>query len=326
MKRVSFETLISSYKNISYKEQYEYIRKLLEAGKIKPVKSQGTNGKTPALYKEYWLIEEKKDYTHLKEELLYEIVPMISTDYYLQHLDIYEKEREEVLLFNHYLKNHREKLSHQVSQNERSFEIWQREKFLTKEQGKKILKHCNIDIKQLNVYKTTEPLSYYSHTRQTPQNLLIIENKDTFYSMRKYLLDRNDTILGVKIGTLIYGAGKGIFRSFEDFDLCVEPYMKVEGNQIYYFGDLDYEGIGIYEGFAKMFQERWQIKPFIEGYEAMLRKVDNVAKLPTTKEQQNKNIEELFFSYFSSETIEKMKQMLESGTYIPQEILNIIDF
>ncbi len=326
MKRISFEALISSYKNVSYKEQYEYIKKLLEAGKIKPVKSQGTNGKSPALYKEYWLIEEKKDYTHLKEELLYEIVPMISTDYYLQHLDIYEKEREEVLLFNYYLKNHREKLSHQVSQNERSFEIWQREKFLTKEQGKKILKHCNIDIKQLNVYKTTEPLSYYSHTRQTPQNLLIIENKDTFYSMRKHLLDGKDTILGVKIGTLIYGAGKGIFRSFEDFDLCVEPYMKAEGNQIYYFGDLDYEGIGIYEGVAKVFQKRWKIIPFIEGYEAMLKKADKIAKLPITKEQQNKNIEELFFSYFSNETIEKMKQILESGTYIPQEILNIIDF
>ena len=325
MKRISFETLIASYRNLSYREQYEYVKKLLEDGQVKPLKSSGTNGKSPALYREYWLVEEKRDYTNLKEELLYEMVSIISTDYYLKHLDVYEKERNDVLLLNQYLKMNREHLLQQVSQNERSFEIWQKEKFLTKEQGKKILKHCKIDLKQLNVYETTEPLSYYSHTRRTPQNLLIIENKDTFYSMRKHLLDGNDTILGVEIGTLIYGAGKGIFRSFSDFDLCVEPYMKAEGNQIYYFGDLDYEGIGIYEGVAKLFQVRWRIQPFIEGYEAMLKKAESVSQLPNTKQQQNKNIQEFFFLHFSIEKVKRMKQILESGTYIPQEILNIVD-
>ena len=83
-----------------------------------------------------------------------------------------------------------------------------------------------------NIYETTEPLAYYSRTRNIPQNLLILENKDTFFSMRRHLLEGNEEILGIKIDTLIYGAGKGIFRSFEDFDLCVEPYMQAEGNQI----------------------------------------------------------------------------------------------
>ena len=88
-----------------------------------------------------------------------------------------------------------------------------------------------------NIYETTEPLAYYSRTRNIPQNLLILENKDTFFSMRRHLLEGNEEILGIKIDTLIYGAGKGIFRSFEDFDLCVEPYMQAEGNRIFYFGD-----------------------------------------------------------------------------------------
>lgn len=74
--------------------------------------------------------------------------------------------------------------------------------------------------------------------------MLILENKDTFFSMCRHLLEGNEEILGIKIDTLIYGAGKGIFRSFEDFDLCVEPYMQAEGNQIFYFGDLDYETTG----------------------------------------------------------------------------------
>ena len=71
--------------------------------------------------------------------------------------------------------------------------------------------------------------------------------------MRNYLLNGHTEIFGAEIGTLIYGAGKGIIRSFQDFDLCAEPYMKHPKNTIYYFGDLDYEGIGIYEIWQKNF-------------------------------------------------------------------------
>ena len=323
VKRISLKEL---QKNVSdYKEQYEYVMDLIEKGIIKPVKSSGTNGKSPALHLEYWVIEEKKDYTQLKEELLYKMIPEISIDYYMAHLKVYEQDREWVLLLNEFLKEHKEQLLYAKSLNERSFEIWKREKFLSREQGKKILKRCQIDMEVLNVYETTEPLAYYSHTRQTPQNILIIENKDTFYSMRKHLLERNDTILGMPVGTLIYAAGKGIFKSFQDFEFCVEPYMTDKGNGIYYFGDLDYEGIGIYENFAAVFCGEWEIRPFVEGYEAMVDKAEKIGQLPDMKTGQNKNIRELFFSDFSKEMMGRMKQILEAGQYIPQEILNITD-
>ena len=323
VKRISLKEL---QKNVlDYKEQYAYVMDLLEKGMIKPVKVSGTNGKSPALYLEYWVMEDVKDYTQLKEELLYRMVPEISIDYYMAHLKMYEQDRQWVLLLNNFLKEHKQDLLCKKSLNERSFEIWKREKFLSKEQGKKILKRCGIDLDVLNVYETTEPLAYYSHTRQTPQNILIVENKDTFYSMRKYLLEGNERILGMPVGTLIYGAGKGIFKSFQDFEFCVEPYMTTKGNEIYYFGDLDYEGIGIYENFASVFCGEWEIKPFVEGYEAMIDKAANIGQLPDTKTGQNKNIRELFFSYFSMEMVEKMKRILEAGQYIPQEILTIMD-
>ena len=323
MKRISLKEL---QKNLSsYKDQYDYVMDLIEKGRIKPVKASGTNGKSPSLYLEYWLVEEAKDYTELKEELLYRMVPEISIDYYMAHLAIYEQDRQWVLLLNGFLKEHKQNLLDAKSLNERSFEIWKREKFLLKEQGKKILKRCQIDLDVLNVYETTEPLAYYSHTRQTPQNILIVENKDTFYSMRKYLLEGNERILGMPVGTLIYGAGKGIFKSFQDFEFCVEPYMTAKGNEIYYFGDLDYEGIGIYENFASVFGGEWEIKPFIEGYEAMVEKAEKIEQLPDTKTGQNKRIRELFFSYFSKEMVEKMMWILEAGQYIPQEILTITD-
>lgn len=321
----SLEQLLKPYMNETYAQQCRRIMEQLESGKIKPVKASGTNGKSPALYREYWLIKEEKNYEDLREELKYQLVPLISVSYYLAHPEAYEQDRQWVLQLNAYLKDRRELLKRQESVNERSFEIWNREKFLSREQGKKILKRCGLELDVLNVYETTEPLSYYTHTRTVPQNLLILENKDTFYSMRRHLLEGNDTILGERIGTLIYGAGKGIWKSFQDFEFCVEPYMKSEGNQIYYFGDLDYEGIGIYESLAKLCRSSWKITPFIPAYEAMLKKAAQAGHLPHTKEQQNRNIKEVFFSCFSEDQTAQMCGILEAGEYIPQEILNITD-
>lgn len=326
MKRISLEAVLKPDSQESYEEQYRRIRRLLDEGRIRPVKASGTNGKSPALYREYWLTEEKKDYKQLREELKYQLVPLISVDYYLAHPDIYEQDREWVLMLDAYLKDRRQLLAHQESVNERSFEIWNREKFLARGPGKKILKRCGIEPDFLNVYGTAEPLSYYSHTRTVPQDLLILENKDTFYSMRRHLLEGKKTIFKVPVGTLIYGAGKGIWRSFQDFEVCVEPYMKAEGNQIYYFGDLDYEGIGIYESLWDLCRGSREIVPFVPAYEAMLKKAEQVKCLPDTKEQQNRNIKDLFFSYFTEEQKAAMRGILEKGKYIPQEILNISDF
>lgn len=77
MKRTSLDNLLSTRKHLSYQEQYEYIRKLLEEGRIKPVKASKTNGKKPALYREYWILEEAKDYSSYIEEIKYTFSTMI---------------------------------------------------------------------------------------------------------------------------------------------------------------------------------------------------------------------------------------------------------
>ena len=81
MKRISLEALLRTMQDQSYQEQYEYIRKLLEEEKIKPVKASRTNGKKPALYREYWILEEKKDYSEYIEEIKYNFSTRISVDY-----------------------------------------------------------------------------------------------------------------------------------------------------------------------------------------------------------------------------------------------------
>lgn len=341
MKRIPLEKIESKYKVSSYQELHKKVLELIQEEKIKPVKASGTNGKKPALYKEYWVLEKTKDNSSFEEELSYLYVPSIATDYYLKNLEQYQKDRPWVILLNQYLKANREELKIPQSINERSFAIWKREKFLKEEQGRKILKRCGISMEMLNLYETTEPLSYYVHTRKTPQNLLIVENKDTFYSMRKHLLSeegREDgkqpsltekkSIFGMPVGTLIYGAGKGILRSFEDFNLCAEPYMRAKENVIYYFGDLDYEGIGIYEKLAVLFEKHCTIRPFWEAYVKMLEKAEEngMENMPAMKARQNQNIGERFWSFFGKREIDKMQRLLKSGKYIPQEIFSIKDF
>lgn len=328
MKRITLDEIEHKLHAESYEQLCIYIYEQIQHGTLKPVKASKTNGKKPALYHEYWIADTNvdTDYSAYKEELKYKMSTKISVDYYLRHLDQYIQDRDWVLQLNAYLLQAREPVV-LISKNERSFQIWGREKFLQLEQGRKILKRCKVDPSQLAYYETSEPLAYYSSHRRTPQKLLILENKDTFYSMRRHLLEHQEKIFGISFGTLVYGAGKGILRSFQDFSFCVEPYMRAAENQIYYFGDLDYEGIGIYERLAESFQmQQYAIQPFTQAYEKMLEKVQTVRELPITKEKQNRRISERFFGFFSDQTAAKMKEILENDRYIPQEILNICDF
>lgn len=328
MKHISLDEIETKYRIKDYQALYDKVLSLIQEEAIKPIQASGKNGKKPALYREYWAIEKTEDHSQLVEELLYSYVPSISTDYYIRHISQYQEDRQWLLLLNQYLKTNRSELAITKSMNERSFDIWHREKFLKEGPGNRILKRCGIALEDLNMYETTEPLAYYTHTRRTPQNILILENKDTFYSMRKALLSGDDSILGVTIGTLIYGAGKGILRAFQDFSLCAEPYMREENNVLYYLGDMDYEGILIYENLASAYGKECEIKPFCEGYLKMLEKAANIGEeqLPPMKTGQNQNIGTLFWNFFSKEQTEKMQQLLNAGRYIPQEILSITDF
>ena len=229
MKRVSLEQLLKGRSAAPYEEQYRFIMGLLAEGRVKPLKSSGTNGKRPALHLEYWLSEEAPDYAAYREELLYRTMPRLSVDYYLRHLAAYEKERAAVRALHDFLQLHAAKLGQEISCNERSFQIWGEEKFLLQGAGRSVLKHCGFELVQLNCYRTAEPFSYYAQHRETPQKILIVENKDTFFSMRRQLLAGASSLLGEAVGSLIYGAGKRVVSSFREFSVSAEPYMKEEG-------------------------------------------------------------------------------------------------
>ncbi|WP_461205679.1 Wadjet anti-phage system protein JetD domain-containing protein [Clostridium sp. DL1XJH146] len=309
-----------------YIELYNLINDMVENKQLIPVKNSGGNGKTPVLYKKYRVLKEKKEQSDLLEELNYKIHPKLDITYYKNHLEKYKEYRKYILLLNEFIMNRKELLKVSISMNERAFQIWGREKFIQKEEGKVIIKNLGLDQEYLNYYDTTEPLAYFSKGKETPQNILILENKDTYYTMRRHLINGGDEILGQNITTLIYGGGKSINKAFSDFEISVEEYVSNKDNKLYYFGDLDYEGIIIYERFYKLFIEDYNVQPFIKGYEMMINKYEEIKmKLPKTKDGQNRNIKDIFLDNFSNEYRAKIIEILENDLYIPQEIINITD-
>ena len=243
-KKVSYDELISGKRFSSYQDEVDYIMRLIGQGELEPVKSSPKNGKRPALYTRYWKIIEDRDYSDYIDELRGRISARIEIDYYLNHLDIYVKERPYVLQLSEYLEKHQAELQVPISENERSFAIWKQEKFLSGRldggvSANDVLKHCMISRELLNIYKTAEPLAYYSHSKKTPQNILILENLDPFYGMRRYMLGGKDSICGITFGTLVYGGGKRVSRAFADFELLAEPYLTAGDNRFYYLGDID---------------------------------------------------------------------------------------
>ncbi|VYU69860.1 hypothetical protein [Clostridium tertium] len=324
-KKIAIEEIEKVYKVSTYNDLYILVSKLIENNEIEAIKSSGGNGKKPALYKRYRIVEEEEDNSVYLEELNYKILSKFDISYYKKNINKYKEHREYILVLNTFIKENEELLKIPLSMNERSFQIWRREKFLQKEEGKLIIKNLGLNLEYLNYYDTSEPLAYYSKSKKTPQNILILENKDTYYTMRKYLINSPNSILGNEIDTVIYGAGKGILKAFKDYEVSVEDYLFSKENKMYYFGDLDYEGIIIYENFYSKFKNKYNIKPFIEGYKKMIDKVDNMKSLPKIKDGQNRNINDYFLKEFSMNYREKIEEILKNDLYIPQEIINIID-
>ena len=138
----------------------------------------------------------------------------------------------------------------------------------------------------------------------------------------------NDRIMGREFGTVIYGAGKGIWKTFEDYVNGAERYF-LGKNALFYFGDLDFEGILIFEHLIEQKQYRESgIHIFKEAYEKMLDKAWQLgfSRLPDMKEKQHANIGTSLLSAFDAERRHQIRELLDMGKYIPQEILNEHDW
>jgi hypothetical protein len=121
----------------------------------------------------------------------------------------------------------------------------------------------------------------------------------------------------------VYGGGKSKIPSISELHEYTESHIMDKNNNFLYFGDIDYEGIVIYNGYKDRTAKHLELVPFMPAYKHMIDfHFDNLLDLPLTKEGQNRNIGDNFFNYFSNDYKEKILTILKSDRYIPQEAIN----
>ena len=324
-KTFTIEALKVIAKINDYDKFAQEIKLLVAENRLTPVKASGTNGKKiNKLFNKYKLVDESKDYTDILEEIKF-----LSTEFnhqaYLDKPEQYTKYREEIRALDEFFKRNRAELKVPVSINERSFQIWGREKLLKEKTIiQKIFSFNGLDIKILNYYETPEPFFEYIHSYESNMNIMIIENKDTWYTIRKLMKDRNINKFGNNYNILLYGEGKKIIRNNDMLIYYDREILKDSKNKYFYFGDLDYEGIDIFI-FLKKLYPTLDIILEVKFYELMLDICD-IDKLPFTKEGQQEVKLDGFIEQFSERHQNKIIEILSGGKYIPQEIINYKKF
>lgn len=296
------------------------VRQLVEDAFLSPVgRKPNTIG---GLYVKYKIINEntpKND--ELVPEMVRIIVPPAKLDYYLKNPRDYTEDREIITIISDFL--WQEKFE-PVTVNERAYELFGDEKFFkgagkARSRGELVLKRLGLTYQSIGCKETLEP--FFSFAKKdfhlhNGRKIYIIENKDTFWSFKENVMGRT---AAVGVDMLIYGEGRKILSSFK---FIKEYEINPKTDAVFYFGDLDPEGINIYAELAAEYPE-YRIHPFYAGYEAMLiiGLKRPPAKIPKQQQIKADNMAR-FLAGFTKELAEKLSELFASGCYIPQEALS----
>lgn len=226
------------------------------------------------------------------------------------------KRTEQTIKLSNFIKNRR--INSEMSVNERSFQIFGDEKFLASDEGKTLLRKSGLSYGFLKVYQTPEPFIFYC-AENASKNVLIVENKDTWYTMRR-VLKEGGNILGLDVSVLIYGEGRKIQSSLA-YAKEAEVREKFEEKTFLYFGDIDSSGLDILVKLKSKYPEFF-IKPFEDGYRFLYE------KRAFKREKSVKSIsfprERMIglFPFFSVSENEEIYRLCNENFIIPQEALN----
>ena len=206
-----------------------------------------------------------------------------------------------------------------LSVNERSLQVFGNEKFLNSNEGKSLLHKYHIPIQTLNVYQTPEPFVYYKNPNSESHNALIIENKDTWYTMRN-ILKENGKICGMDVLALIYGEGRKIQNSFSYINESDTEDIR-SANSFYYFGDIDTAGIDIFYK-LKSGYPAYYIEAFKPAYQYLYRSRNRMRKKDSQIGTRLRPNEITVLDFLGPEARVELLDLCNNDFIIPQEILN----
>jgi len=241
--------------------------------------------------------------------------PQMQLSTYFKNLEQFKKDQCYLEKISSFLLN-KSAWEPYLSVNERSFEIFGNEKFLGSAAGLKILSMIGLSFEQLACYETYEPFFHFGFVTRSTENILIVENKDTFFSLKKLFQEGTTRWENKHFSMLIYGEGNKITKSINYLEELKVP---IE-TSIFYFGDLDPEGISIYERLRQGKEREIHIMKIF--YVELWKRRKN-SKIIGKEQKWNQTAIDNFLSNFNTQEQTEIHNYLLEKNYVPQEALNI---
>ena len=292
----------------SYEEFALTVLKLEEEGILTMVKAKGRTGRSPAVALQYRINRAMLGASHSLELRKQRSIlhPAINLDlYYSLDPAIFAKDLPYIQKVDEYIKKG-SLPEEEVPAPERSFELVGDEKWIVDQGGKALLERIGL-WGAMKVIPVSDPLMFAVNPLRIgaeDQFHLIVENKTTYQGLLPAIQD-------TKFSTLIYGCGKAVIKSIEQF----EKQYPVRANHYFvYFGDLDREGVSIWHSLSK----RERVVLALPFYKACMQE-----KSVPGKAYQRDREEALhhFLSFFNEEEQHEISEMFLRGEYYPQEVL-----
>ncbi|HBW34763.1 hypothetical protein [Desulfosporosinus sp. BICA1-9] len=330
-KTISDQELQQIFQESDYDLFHTEVERLVERGILSPVKSAKSNGRLPPLFNKYRIIKPQADNTGYLESIR-RLNPVLNLSGYLQRPELYKKHLEIIEGISRYLWFAKDLLKMPMSRKERSFSVWGREKMLDEHRAlvMEVLKFNRLDENFLNYYDTPEPFFEYIHDRGEPMTILVIENKDTWFTFRKLMqATGKNCITGRVVNVLLYGEGNKITkqRALEDYSATMlggqgdQAGSSGQAARFLYFGDLDWEGIRLFFR-TREANPTLELKPFSPLYRLMLEMGQSL-ELPKSLDQRGVSAPlSEFLALLGLPEEESLGAWLAEGKYIPQEIIN----
>ncbi|QTN01143.1 hypothetical protein ERJ70_18750 [Sediminibacillus dalangtanensis] len=234
----------------SYEAFANEVIALENLGILTMVKSKGRSPRKPSVALHYRInsAKLKKGHHHSIQQYRVQFHSAINLDYYYQQdPKQWQKDLPYLQKIDQYIKM-KGFPKEAIPAPERSYEIAGDEKWITEKKGKELLERVRV-FDKMQVMPVSDPLQFAINPGQiqTPtQRHLIVENKTTYQGLLP-------AIKQTAFATLIYGKGKAIIQSIEQFD---RQYPVAASHQFFYFGDIDREGIAIWHNLAKKVEMR----------------------------------------------------------------------
>lgn len=301
---------------VDYSRFAHAVQQLEAEGVLTPVKAQGYNRKDPPLAYKYHIgrtAMHQDFYLELKRVRL-RLHPAIQLDYYYKSgPKRWEQDLPWLEKLDTYLKKHGLPQD-EVPAPERSYHLMGDEKWYDEAGGKEFLEQVGLGNERLAIISAPEPLAWafqpdlMANKERTQHLHLIVENKTPFHALLAIFTQQE------QFTTLIYGRGKAVVSGLPLFYRQAGLALQ-QRHHFLYFGDLDFEGIGIWHSL----RQRVAVQLALPFYQDLLTKPYSPGK---DNHRPNEEALSQFLLPFTPPEQERIERMLAQGCYLPQEALS----